>query len=412
MKPTWDKATVSNIKELLVPWESNLPRYPDINYQGYIATSADVYHSIESLIEVLGSLESIDVDAALYLVHRPGVNANLTGLLAALEQYVSNMGAQPYADAMVSHIWGTYSSLEHIHPRSDLLPSLFKFMESHEKKGTTAYGNLYKTAKDVIRSAEVLDSSVVKQLENSQKILAEAIQSVQDLKNLQVNAEATAVSIASTKTNVDEVLTNLGNVEEKGEELLDKLTSIRAQAEAALSSTTQVALAASFNNRKKSLENAQRRWILAFGFGLSIFFLTTVLSLVFQERFNLQPLILNGHVDAWGDVSRLLIMSPVIWFTWFSVKRYANNVPLIEDYAFKEASALAFVGYINNMQDDPEMIKLLRESAIKNFAYPPSRLIGGDNPTSPLDEAISSAMKDKGVFDRLIKLLQVLKPYK
>lgn len=413
MKPSWDKNLISDIKKRLSLWKSNLSEYPDVIFRGGVSTSsADLYCSIENVIELLDIFENLDVDAVLYLMHGPSVNASLSGLQSTLDQYVTNKGTLPFTDHVVEQTWALYNLLMNIHPKADILPSLFKLMHQHEKRGDTEYGKLFKNAKEVIKSAQILDSTVTKQLEGSKKNLEEFTQSVQALKNLQITAEATAVSITSTKTNVDGLLTNLGDVEKKGEDLLDKLVFIKAQADEALSCSTQVALADSFKNRKQSLEKAQEKWIAAFCSGLLFFFFVTLCSLIFQKEFNLQPLIQNGHVDAWGVVSRLLIMSPVIWFTWFCVKRYGNNVSLIEDYAFKEASALAFVGYFNNMQDDPEMIKLLRESAIKNFAYSPSRLIGGDNPTSPLDEVISSAMKDKGVFDRLIKLLQVLKPNK
>ncbi|CAJ3406747.1 Uncharacterised protein [Burkholderia pseudomallei] len=78
-----------------------------------------------------------------------------------------------------------------------------------------------------------------------------------------------------------------------------------------------------------------------------------------------------------------------------------------EDYAFKSAAAHAFVGYRNEMNDDNEMIKLLREYAAKNFGANPIRVLSKNEAASPLHN----------IFDRLLdkvspdKLIDILKDY-
>ena len=64
------------------------------------------------------------------------------------------------------------------------------------------------------------------------------------------------------------------------------------------------------------------------------------------------------------------------------------------------------------MEDDVDMVKLLRESAIRNFAYPPSRLISSSEASSPVHELFEKAFQDKGAFDKLMAMLRALRPGK
>ena len=143
--------------------------------------------------------------------------------------------------------------------------------------------------------------------------------------------------------------------------------------------------------------------------GLFCLFAFTIISIIYSDFYHLPAIVKNGGFDAWGALLRLLLASPIIWFTWFAVRQYGNNVALIEDYAFKEASALAFVGYRKDMEDDVDMVKLLRESAIRNFSYAPSRLISSSEASSPLQELFEKAFQDKGAFDKLISMLKAMK---
>ena len=118
----------------------------------------------------------------------------------------------------------------------------------------------------------------------------------------------------------------------------------------------------------------------------------------------------KGVIDPWGALARLMLTGPAIWFTWFAAKQYGHTTRLIEDYAFKEAAALAFVGYKREMGDDDEMLKLLRETAIKNFGASPTRMLTKEDAASPIHELVDKALEDKGIFDRLIELLKAMKP--
>ncbi|OYQ18563.1 hypothetical protein CHR90_09810 [Elstera cyanobacteriorum] len=79
-----------------------------------------------------------------------------------------------------------------------------------------------------------------------------------------------------------------------------------------------------------------------------------------------------------------------------------------EDYAFKEATAMAFVGYRNEMSQDADMLKLLQESAIRNFASSPLEAISKkDEVASPIHDLLEkslSKLEPKQLVDAIITL--------
>ena len=125
---------------------------------------------------------------------------------------------------------------------------------------------------------------------------------------------------------------------------------------------------------------------------------------------NLPPLIrVDETIDSWSVLARILLTGPAVWFTWFVARQYSHTMRLIEDYAFKEASALAFVGYKREMGEDEDMIKLLRETAIKNFGASPTRMLSVSEPSSPMHELIDKAFQ-KGGLEKVIEVLKAINP--
>lgn len=233
----------------------------------------------------------------------------------------------------------------------------------------------------------------------------------EETSNAKTNAEKNVLSSASSKEKLEELIINMTDRIEFTKNLEGDLLKLKNAAEDILGLASQGALAKAFENRKAALETEQKKWVQYFGSGLLGLFTLTFLSVALAEHLHIPPVVnSSGGFDYWGVLLRILLGGPILWFTWFSVRQYGNNVTLIEDYAFKEASALAFVGYKKDMQDDTDMVKLLRESAIHNFASAPSRLISKSDATSPMHEVFEKAFKDKDFFERFMEIIKALKP--
>jgi hypothetical protein len=110
---------------------------------------------------------------------------------------------------------------------------------------------------------------------------------------------------------------------------------------------------------------------------------------------------LGASTDPLTIVSHFLLAAPIIWLTWFAARQFGLSVRIYEDYAFKESTAMALVAYRNEMAQDPDMLKLLQKSAIRNFAANPTRLIVKNaDPASP-----AHALFEK-CTDEIIKLVK------
>jgi hypothetical protein len=167
-----------------------------------------------------------------------------------------------------------------------------------------------------------------------------------------------------------------------------------------LENANKVGLAKSFQDKRKELTTTWRLWAGAFGLG--------ILALSLIGWFVLLPLIQDSKTDMVAFASRFLLSSPVIWFTWFAARQYGHVLRISEDYAFKEAAAMAFAGYRNEVAADPDLLKLLQESAIKNFGANPSKLLlKKADASSPVHEAIDKLlekMKPEELLTALSKL--------
>lgn len=187
--------------------------------------------------------------------------------------------------------------------------------------------------------------------------------------------------------------------DQKISELLKLIEEETKELETKIAGYNRIALAEEFINRRKELEKS--RW---WYFGLFIAGLAGIVALglwiipilVIQKTPNTQEImpILTQLV------SKLFLMGPVVWLTWFFAKQYANTNRLAEDYVFKATTALAYKGYEEKAKDDIEMKKELLRTAIRTFGDNPTRLLSKNECTSPLNEAIqlidlAGKLKDK-----------------
>lgn len=409
MKASWGDS-FSQLESSLGALKNAAPSLPaTFVYSGQQLTLNDLVESFERLIKQLEQVAVTDVDSALYLIHSPGVIAQFPNLIASVANFISTSGAAPYSDQLLSHIWSTYSSLLWILPFGYPSKHYLSLLTKDDKSKLAELEKINGTLEQAYRNVSSYQNNLNEAKVHVDEIISLIEKDGLEASNAKTNAESNALQSATSKDKFDQLIIAVTDGKKDVDDLLVKINEIKDKAEQTLASTSQVALATSFNKRKVSLESSQKFWIIAFGLGLVFLFSFTVISIVYSEFYHLPAIVSNGEFDAWGALLRLLLASPIIWFTWFAVRQYGSNVALIEDYAFKEASALAFVGYKKDMEDDVDMVKLLRESAIRNFAYPPSRLISSSEASSPLQELFEKAFQDKGAFDKLISMLKAMK---
>lgn len=409
MKASWGES-LSQLKVSLQSLKDARPNLPgSFAYSGQPFILADAIESYENLIKQLELATLSDIDSALYLIHSPGVIAQFPNLISSVTNLIGTSGAAPYPEQLLSHIWSTYSSLSWILPYGYPTKHYLSLLTKEDKIKLEELEKINGTLEQAYKNISSYQNNLNEAKSHLDEVISQIEKDALEASNAKTNAESNALQSATSKDKFDQLIIAVSDGKKDIDDLLAKISDIKDKAEQTLASTSQVALADSFKNRKVNLETSQLFWIKAFSIGLLCLFAFTVISIAYSDFYHLPAIVRDGGFDAWGALLRLLLASPIIWFTWFAVRQYGNNVALIEDYAFKEASALAFVGYKKDMEDDIDMVKLLRESAIRNFAYPPSRLISSSEASSPMQELFEKAFQDKGAFDKLISMLKAMK---
>lgn len=406
MKPQWESqiAILENALQQLHDLGERLPA--TYSMQGVTITTEEFKISFREIIGIIKAISySESIDAILLAIHQPNVVASCN----QIQQIISNLPSnpQPYLEQLTNTIWAIRSSLSWL-VKPNMPENYFNSVTNTELIGKIeSTENLYK--KLIEASKKIGDS--LKEIINSDEQVKNLLSTIQgyerEAANAKTNAESSSSVVLTNRETAQELLKELESGKMQQEELLDKINALQEQAALVLEGNSKVALAKSFKTRRQSLEKNLAFW--RDGFLVSIVSLIAVILLTSVGVLNLPPILkTDRNIDAWSVVARVLITGPIVWLTWFVARQYSHTLRLIEDYAFKEASALAFVGYKREMSEDEEMIKLLRETAIKNFGSPPTRMLSVKEPSSPLHEMIDNALR-KGNLDKVIELIKAAK---
>lgn len=381
--------------------------------------------------KVAGYLESLcesGADAALVALHMPSVDSQVQQIENLMNTAASHGAAwlQKNTGTLFNHFWSIKSSLFWVIP---------EYPPHHEKDVDIIFSE-YRSLQhnlEELKSALSAQRNSAKELQallvTSQDTAAQIAGHEREAGTAQTNAKASAVAAESSKLAVEAYAESLGAAEGQQKSLFDQFEGYREKVESTLKGASKVALAASFSQRRKALRLAQWVWAGAFVTGIALLLAAGCIFTGILEVGDRQSLAGTGSITLkYGDVNataaaslpgqltnelfarfvpRLMIIGPLIWLCWFAARQYGHTLRLIEDYAFKEASALAYIGYRSEMGDDGEMLKLLTDSAIKNFGANPTRMLEKQDPSSPVQEAIESALAKLNP-DNLVDLIKSL----
>jgi hypothetical protein len=235
------------------------------------------------------------------------------------------------------------------------------------------------------------------------------------------NAAASATAAEAEKQKVDTHVSELEAAVATQRDIFKHFEEKRDLVEATLQGASRVALARSFEDRRKALAKFQYFWAALFLLGIAtltgigLYLGTAVLQEAKTAALPATAAAISGasalaqakasQSNLLFSLLRFLVLAPVVWFTWFAARQYGHSQRLGEDYAFKSAAAHAFVGYKEEMGDDSHMLQMLREYAVKNFGANPIRVLSKNEPATPLNDILERIL-DKVSPDKLADVLQ------
>ena len=424
MKPQWE-SLVLELNNAYQSWQDVYSTLPSsFDFQGIPIATAELnvqFAQTQGMINLVA--ESENINPVTFAVHQQ----NIVSLVAQIVQAVANVSGSPqtYLEQLINQlcsiVWLMPIGSNEYFERYIQNTNIIAMIESNQSLinqliGMSESGNssIIKIRDSELNAQELvtnLSEKLVQSEVGSQEILNKILGYEREASNAKTNADASASSALSNKESIEALLLRLSNGLTQQQEAQEKINFLLNEAKLVLEGTSKAGLAASFGNRRESLETSQKLWSGAFTFGILLLIVTAIVTTT--GYLQIPNLVSDeGKINAWAVIIRVLINGPAVWFTWFAARQYSFTMRLIEDYAFKEASALAFVGYKREMGDDAEMLKLLRESAIKNFGSSPTRMLSKSEPSSPLHELVDKALENQGIFDKLLQLFKALKPDK
>ena len=197
---------------------------------------------------------------------------------------------------------------------------------------------------------------------------------------------------------VDKILSDIQKKHEYEEELQCQK---KEEIDNLLENTSKIRLAGAFRNMIVQSARALSYWRKGFIFSLSFLLIIGLSGFYFT--------FLKRMSGFNAGIFHFVLAVPAVWFAWFSAKQYSSLFRIVQDYAFKESMAMAFVGYRDEVSSDEEMLNLLRKAAIENFASNPVRLImKHDEPVSPV-HAVTQTLLKKIDLDSLLKISRIVK---
>lgn len=399
-------------------WDQAAPTLsPQENLQGTGVDAADIARSFEEVIALLKAFDrSETIDGVIWSQYR----GNFESVPNAMSQFFNanwNNPAQVLANIqnICSWLWTLKSSLLQllpIHPESARLSPDFERAMTAKIEEAQLWFTKAEEIKASIQQTEERVGALLTQIQDQQSKANETSQAVQlllatiqgyerEAGTAKTNAESAASSATTESSSVTKMVQELAASVALKDALFKEFEDRRDEIAGLLENANKVGLARSFRDKRKELERTWMIWAGAFVIG--------IVGLLWIGLAELLPLLKAGSPDPVAVAVRFLVASPLIWFSWFAARQYGNVLRVSEDYAFKEAASMAFAGYRNEMGADPEMLKLLQESAIRSFgANPAKMLLKRGDAASPLHEMLDKVLekaKPKEIIDALASLV-------
>jgi hypothetical protein len=275
-------------------------------------------------------------------------------------------------------------------------------------------------------------------LQSAQSAAAQATQAAEKIAEYLKSVQQIAQDATSAKTTYDvtiedaqKLLKDAGiklesvtvdreTADKKIVEGADLLAIANEKISKAIADLNRQGLAGSFANSARRLGYERIGWLGAFI--IAIAYLIWIAGSTFSAGPNsLLELIRQFSSNAetnvqspsfWERVLHFLpLFAPGIWLGWFAARNASLTARIQQDYTYKVATAQSCEAYKREVEasGDKELAAKLLETTIRNFGDNPIRIYDGTGFEGHPLESLKSVMDDKQ-FDKLIKLLDTLKP--
>lgn len=319
-----------------------------------------VDEAVKTVIKWAGSVRSPHGFRPIYPIAR----LQLAASIAILAEQAQNLKANPagYFPAFLDKLLQTLAPITAASVFSDKtesqkgLAELGAELSQHIALMQTAQSELAEKIK-ALEAGELAADKIHEQAEKANASCQDIQQAVEKLGEQATEAEACLEAIKESESTIQENEKVVQALVAKNEALQAKIENQASALEALtqkaqeqhklidelLPSATSAGLARAFQIQRTRFGNSQAGWAAAF-------FASLVTLIVFSWQIKL-GLPEGSSSEVWTYLLfRMPLAAPLVWLGWFSAIQYGNVLRLKEDYAFKEATSMAFAGYRDHME--------------------------------------------------------------
>lgn len=402
---------ISTLESVKTQWEAIRPNVAaSLSVNNVTLQPHHIDRWLDEVLRLLNVAEQQEnPDMIMLAIHLHGVLTQCQQIKIFVTQFLGNQ-TQSLLN-IVNSLWGLKSSLLWLLPPGTTDWENWPSRSAEIQETLASISQTYSEASQYLEKIKSLQGQIETirtSIPGAEELVTEIKTVSQEVTNAKTSAEGSAANAAAKKEEAAEYAKTLNDLVTEQNNLLSFFETKKSEVESTLEGASKVALAASFNTLQTSHKTGKDLWGRGFYFGIAAMALIEIAAALLPGYF---PSLTKDGWLVWL-ISRVVIISPVIWFTWFATLQYSRAMRLEEDYAFKSATAQSFYGYRREMDGDSELVKLLQENAIRNFGANPTRVLGKNDPGSPLHDLIDKLIL-KGVMDKnvLEKCADFLKDY-
>lgn len=380
--------TINSIKNSLESIAVNIPSKDNIQNTGI--SLDDFFLFLEEILALLENIDGCDLNPLSWRA----VEMIISGQINPIPQHSTNHNSfLSQFNNICIQIWTTKNTLTQItpihkqaeNPTTDFKKSISeRIIETEQwlidaEKAKKSAETSAKESNDFFIQIEAYAKQSLSEHQKISTALAEANTERTNIGGFAINAKADTERVSQFADDL------AASVESKNS-LFEEFEKYRKRVEELLAGANKAGLASSFSTKRQEQTRVLYFWAAVFVIG--------IIGLVSMGLFDLLPLLSNEEPSLTSILARFLIASPLIWLSWFAARQYGHTTRIREDYAFKEAAAMAYVGYRDEMGEDKELLAQLQSSAIKNFGSNPTELLlGKSDASSPLHELLDKVLE-------------------
>lgn len=322
-------------------------------------------------------------------------------------------------EAAKNELFGGITRIEGAAPVADKLLEQQARISEQADSIEEALSAAESAAKDTSASSETATerlAEIQEILESAQSSKVEYEATVADAVSALDDAKAALANVEATQKSADDGL-------KKGDELV-KIANEKLSK--AIADVNRQGMAGAYETSAKKLGRERMLWLS--GFAVAIVYLVLVAcgfldanegnpvaAVIDAGKNAAQSTGVLADIPYWQKLLQVLpLAAPGIWLGWFCAKNASLVGRAQQDYTFKMSAALAFEAHRKEIvaTNNDDLLKSLIETTIRNFGENPVRLYNGKDAQGHPLESLRGVFSDKEHFEKLVKLLEALKPSK